>query len=250
MTMVGPYGDGTAYGLLSSVNSHHKAAAHLRRNMAQSVFNTLFVGWAQGLRFQQASTLDNINAPVTADSSLFFQNNVITDQAGIQTTFVNDGTVFTQSWYNSYAAANSIDTIATAAQINFVNAFTALGNVPDYRLNAASTASTGAAFTNPKFVGGFSGVKDLTLFVSSFVLYPNPTAANTSISFNLVEKNKVTVLVYDMLGNLVSNESQQNDFEKGNHTINLNTSYLSSGIYYVSLEINGAKETKKLVINK
>ena len=45
-------------------------------------------------------------------------------------------------------------------------------------------------------------------------------------------------------------KSEDNEFEKGNHTMNLNTSDLSSGIYYVSLEINGAKETKKLVINK
>ncbi len=153
MTMVGPYGDGTAYGDVAGVNTHHKAAAHLRRNMAQSVYNTLFVGWAQGLRYQQASTLDNITS-TNADSSCAFKTNVITDVAATagtltinQATFVNDGTVFTQAWYHTYAAANNIDTTTTASQINFVNAFTQLGNVPDYRLNASSVAANGADFS-------------------------------------------------------------------------------------------------------
>ena len=253
MTLIGPYGDGTAYGLVSSVNIHHKAAAHLRRNMAQSVFNSLFVGYQQGLRYQQASTLDNITAPAGADSSCFFQNNVITDVVGtptVQTTFVNDGVVFTQLWYNSYASANNIDTVKTASQINFVNAFTALGNVPDYRLQAASTASAGASFTNVKFVGGFTGLNETESTISSVGVYPNPATQNTNISFTLVENNKVSISIYDVLGNLVSPVSQNNDFVKGNNIVSINTSTLSSGIYYISLEANGTKEIKKLVISK
>ena len=253
MTLIGPYGDGTAYGLVSSVNIHHKAAAHLRRNMAQSVFNSLFVGYQQGLRYQQASTLDNITAPAGADSSCFFQNNVITDVVGtptVQTTFVNDGVVFTQLWYNSYASANNIDTVKTASQINFVNAFTALGNVPDYRLQAASTASAGASFTNVKFVGGFTGLNETESTISSVGVYPNPATQNTNISFTLVENNKVSISIFDVLGNLVSPVSQNNDFVKGNNIVSINTSTLSSGIYYISLEANGTKEIKKLVISK
>lgn len=252
MTMVGPYGDGTAYGDVPGVNTHHKAAAHLRRNMAQSVFNTLFVGWAQGLRYQQGSTKDNITSTV-ADSSCAFQNNVITDvTTPAQSTFVNDGTTFDQAWYHTYAMTGNIDTTTTAAQINFVNAFIPLGSgTPDYRLKAISTQTTGASFSNPAFVGGFTGINQLTnVVVNSFVVYPNPANQNTTISFNIIENNTVTINVYDVLGNLVSSLNQGNEFEKGNHTVALNTSNLSSGIYTISLEVNGAKETKKLVINK
>lgn len=257
MTMVGPYGDGTAYGDVAGVNTHHKAGAHLRRNMAQSVFNSLMIGWAQGLRYQQASTLDNLTAPSTADSSCYFQNNIITDVSATagtltvnQATYVNDAGVFDQAWYHTYASANNIDTAKTVAQVNFVNAFTALGNVPDYRLAATSSATTGALFTNPKFVGGFVGVNELTNIVeNSFVLYPNPASQNTTISFSIADKNNVVVSVYDVLGNIVSTISQINELEKGSHSINLNTSNLASGIYYISLTVNGVKETKKLVVN-
>ncbi len=258
MTMVGPYGDGSAYGDVAGVNTHHKAAAHLRRNMAESIFNTVFVGWTQGLRYQQASTLDNLTAPSSADSSCYFQNIILTDVSATagtltvnQLTSVNDGTVFTQPWYHTYFAANNVDTITTVAQVNFVDGTFAnlFVTTPDYRLKAASTASTGALFTNPKFVGGFVGINDLTTIVqNSFVLYPNPASQNTTISFSIADKNNVSVSVYDVLGNIVSTMSQTNDFEKGNHSINLNTSNLASGIYYVSLTVNGAKEIKKLII--
>jgi hypothetical protein len=251
MTMVGPYGDGTAYGFgTSAVNARHAAAAHLRRNMAQSVFNSLFVGWRQGLRYQQAATLDNITAPIASDSSCFFQNNVITDVAGIQTTFMNDGTTFTQAWYNAYAASNNIDTLLTVPQVNFVNAFVALGSVPDYRLNALSQVATGALFTNPKLVGGFTGVEQLNALTNSFTIFPNPATQNTNIAFNLIENNKVSVTVIDMLGNVVSIVAHENEFNKGNNMLSLNTANLASGIYYISLEANGVKETKKLIVTK
>ncbi len=257
MTMVGPYGDGTAYGVLSSVNARHAAGAHLRRNMAQSVFNSLFVGWKQGLRYQQAATLDNITASISTDSACFFQNNVITDVnstsgtlTATQTTFVNDGVIFPQTWYNAYATTSNIDTVKTVPQVNFVNAFVALGTVPDYRLNALSQVATGALFSNPKLVGGFTALTETENTLSSVVVYPNPATQNTTISFTLVENNKISISVYDVLGNLVSLVSQNNDFVKGNNNVSINTSSLSSGIYYISLEANGSKETKKLVISK
>ena len=250
ITMVGPYGDGTAYGDIPGVNARHAAGAHLRRNMAQSVFNSLFVGWKQGLRYQGGNTKDNLTA-TAIDSSAAYANNIITDVTS-QTTYVNDGTTFDKPWYHAYASANNVDTLTTAAQIAFVNAWIQLGSgTPDYRLQAASTASAGASFTNSNIGGGFTGVNQISkLVVNSFVVYPNPANSSTSISFDIAENNKVTILVYNVLGNLVSNLSQSNDFEKGNNTIQLNTSNLASGVYYITLDINGAKETKKLIISK
>jgi hypothetical protein len=66
----------------------------------------------------------------------------------------------------------------------------------------------------------------------------------------MVEKTKVNIFVYDVVGNLVSSISEENAFEAGNHSIRLNTSVLSSGIYYITLDVNGSKETKKLIINQ
>ena len=250
MTFIGAKGDGTVYGAGTlPAGEAHEASAHIRRNSALSVLNSLILGYEKGLRLQNSVTQDNCLA-VGTDSMLYIANTIVT--AEIPSTFITESaTVFTQNMYHAYAAAQNIDTVTTIAQINFVNAFTALGTTPDYRLSAASTASTGATFTSPAFVGGFTGVNEISALVAnSFVVYPNPATSNVSISFNIVDKNKVMVTVYDILGNVVSTLSQSNDFEKGNNTISLNTSNLSSGMYTISLDINGTKETKKLIINQ
>ncbi|MCD6017613.1 MAG: hypothetical protein K0S53_734 [Bacteroidetes bacterium] len=247
MTFIGAKGDGTVYGAGTlPAGEAHEASAHIRRNSALSLFNSLILGYEKGLRFQNAVTQDNFQA-VGTDSMAYFSNLNIT--AEIPSTYITESaTAFNQPWYHVYATANSIDTATTIAQINFVNAFSALGSARDYRLNTASTASVGASFASPAFVGGFTGVNEINGNTTlSFGLYPNPASQNTNIAFGLTEKNKVTILIYDVVGNLVSVPAQS-EFEKGSHTININTSDLSAGIYYVSLTIDSKKETQKLII--
>ena len=249
MTMIGARGDGSVYGAVTLPSGEaHEAAAHIRRNSSCSVLNSLILGYEKGLRLQNAVTQDNFLAAGT-DSMGYIANVIITPE--IASTFITESaTVFTQNMYHAYASASNIDTVTTIAEIDFVAAFNALGTTSDFRLKATSTASAGASFLSPAFVGGFTGVNEVSsVIANSFVVYPNPAKQNTAISFNIIDKNKVIVNVYDVLGNMVSTLSQSNDFEKGNNTINLNTSNLSNGIYYISLVVNGAKETKKLIIN-
>lgn len=249
ITMIGAKGDGTVYGAGTlPTGEAFECGAHLRRNMAQSIMNSIFVGQEKGLRYQNAVTQDNLNAPSTADSAAFFGNNLIS--ADIASTYITESaTAFTQNWYHTFATTNNVDTLTTTSQINFVNAFTALGNTPDYRLNAASTASTGASFTSPVFVGGFTGINQANSIVAnSFLVFPNPAAQNTTISFTIFERTHVTINMYDVLGNMVSTSNQDASFEKGNHEISINTSNLSNGVYTISLEVDGSKETKKLII--
>jgi len=247
ITLIGAKGDGTVYGdnTLPSGEAH-EAAAHIRRNSSTSILNSLILGYEKGLRLQNSVTLDNFNAPATADSAAIIANSNITPE--INSTYITESaSVFTQNWYHTYATANNIDTVTTIAQINFVNAFAALGTTPDYRLNASSTATAGANFTSPAFVGGFTAVNELNaLKQNSFGVYPNPANNNATIAFDLLENKQVNVLVTDVLGNVVS--TINSDLYKGYNTLNINTSNLSSGVYYISLEINNQKETKKLII--
>ncbi|MBK8368346.1 MAG: T9SS type A sorting domain-containing protein [Bacteroidetes bacterium] len=247
ITVLGPKRDGTV--ALPSGEKFERGI-FTRRNTAISVHNSIIVGWEKGWHVSGATTFDNYNANLNLDSAGVVQNVIIA--SNMFPKFVHDAGGANATWYNAYAGITSIDTTKTVAQIAFVNAFpTNLEDNSDFRLQASSTASTGASFSGPQFNGQVLGVKDLAKgVINSFVLYPNPATANTTISFNIAEKNKVSVNVYDVLGNLVSTLSQSNDFEKGNNTISLNTSNLASGIYYISLDINGSKETKKLVINK
>ncbi len=247
ITSIGPKRDGTV-GL--PVGEKFERGIFTRRNTAISIHNSIIVGWEKGWHVSGAPTFDNYNANPNMDSLGLVQNTLIA--SNLFPKFVHDAGGANATWYNAYAGLAGIDTTKTVAQIAFVNAFpTELYDPSDFRLLAASSASTGASFSGPQFAGQVTGIEKLTNgVINSFVLYPNPATASTTISFSIAEKNKVSVNVYDVLGALVSTLTQSNDFEKGNNTISLNTANLASGIYYISLDINGSKETKKLIINK
>ncbi len=247
ITSIGPKRDGT---VSLPIGEKFERAIFTRRNTAISIHNSIFVGWEKGWHVSGLPTFDNYNANLNIDSAGVLQN--LTIASNLFPKFVHDAGGANATWYNTYAGLASIDTTKSVAQIAFVNAFpTELFDPSDFRLQAGSVVATGAGFTNPQFAGQVTGIEKLTNgVINSFVLYPNPATASTTISFSIAEKNKVSVNVYDVLGALVSTLTQSNDFEKGNNTISLNTANLASGIYYISLDINGSKETKKLIINK
>lgn len=247
ITNIGPKRDGS---VALPTGEKFERAIFTRRNTAISIHNSVFVGWEKGWHVSGATTFDNYNANMNMDSAGVFQNSIIA--SNLFPKFIADAGGANAVWYNTYANLASIDTTKTVAQIGFVNAFpTNLYDNSDFRLTSGSAAATGASFSNPQFAGQVLGVKDLNnTLENSFVVYPNPATKSTNVSFALVNENKVSVSVYDVLGHLVSNTSSETSFEKGSHTIGINTSNLSAGIYYISLEVNGTKETKKLIINQ
>lgn len=247
ITVLGPKRDGTV--TLPSGEKFERGI-FTRRNTAISVHNSIIVGWEKGWHVSGATTFDNYNANLNLDSAGVVQNVIIA--SNVFPKFVHDAGGANSTWYNAYAGITSIDTTKSVAQIAFVNAFpTNLEDNSDFRLQGSSAAATGADFSGPQFNGQVQGLNDITNSkINSVNVFPNPATSNVSITFNIVEKNKVSITVYDILGNTVSTLSQSNDFEKGNNVITLNTSNLSSGIYTIALEVNGSKETKKLVINQ
>src|SRR5690554_1309957 len=110
------------------------------------------------------------------------------------------------------------------------------------------------------FDGTFSYSQEIEVDVivpASFSLeqnYPNPFNPTTTISFSLAVDSRVTLIVYDILGQeaaLLINK----DMTAGVHSINFNASGLNSGVYFYRIEakgINGEKfvEIKKMTLTK
>ncbi|MBP6756295.1 MAG: T9SS type A sorting domain-containing protein, partial [Bacteroidia bacterium] len=249
ITCVGPKRNGLT---ALPVGEKFERGIYTRRNTAISIHNSIFVGWEKGWHVKDAITFDNYNTTgSTLDSMGVVKNTIITTDVPANARFVFDAGGANSAWYNTYAGTNGIDTTKTVAQVAFVNGFpTNLYITPDFRLAAASIAAGGASFSGPQFFGGFTGVEQLNVLTNSFTIFPNPATQNTNIAFNLIENNKVSVTVIDMLGNVVSVIAHENEFNKGNNTLSLNTANLANGIYYISLEVNGVKETKKLIVTK
>ncbi len=263
LTVVGHYADGNAYGEdVSAANPAvvaYARGAHLRRNMAESVLNSIFVGFKTGLRFQVAGTKDNLMPFQTSasDSSCTYANNLIS--ASHESNFKSGDVDFTLPWYQTYYSAHNLDTTKTVSQIAFVqpnfNSTTGLDDIngvaltPDFRLQASSTASTGATFTDPNVSGGFTSIKETASLVSSISVIPNPANGVAKVVFAANKEMKANVNIYDVMGNLVATLANNAQFVAGNNQVYFNTMAIANGVYFVSIEANNSKEIQKLIVN-
>lgn len=95
-------------------------------------------------------------------------------------------------------------------------------------------------------------VDDDPITAFNFRLYqnfPNPFNSTTVISFSVAENSFVSLKVYDVLGNEIS-EILGEVKEPGNYSVSFDASALSSGIYFYTLKANGYSLTKKMILAK
>ena len=79
--------------------------------------------------------------------------------------------------------------------------------------------------------------------------YPNPFNPSTTINFSLPIAGYVKLVVYDILGNEVS-ELIDEKMNAGNYQVKFDGSKLASGVYVYSLTAGEFKQTKKMVLIK
>ncbi len=97
-------------------------------------------------------------------------------------------------------------------------------------------------------IGGTAGMVDNLENFTNFNIYPNPTEENTMISFNTIEKQKVEVKIYDLVGAEVSSVFS-GDLNTGEHQYSIEKkNNLAPGVYFVTLSIDKQHFTKKLII--
>lgn len=100
---------------------------------------------------------------------------------------------------------------------------------------------------------GVTGIeKTIELTPKEFTLsqnYPNPFNPSTTIDFALPKTEKVTVKIFNQLGQQVA-VLANSDFSAGNHQLNFDGAGLSSGIYYYRIEAGSFTQTKKMILMK
>ena len=91
-----------------------------------------------------------------------------------------------------------------------------------------------------------------TELINDFILnqnYPNPFNPTTKISYELRVTNYVSITVSDVLGNKISSLVNQKQ-NAGNYSVQFDGNNLPSGIYFYTLETEGFKETKSMILVK
>ena len=84
--------------------------------------------------------------------------------------------------------------------------------------------------------------------------YPNPFNPSTTINFSLAADSKVSLTVFDILGQEVANLINGN-VAAGSHEINFNASNVNSGVYFYRIDATGVDGTnftsvKKMILTK
>lgn len=98
-------------------------------------------------------------------------------------------------------------------------------------------------------IGGANSIDEGLESTINFNLYPNPIDENSIISFNILNKQKVELKIYDVIGREVS--SLFNGYlSAGDHQYSIAEKVnLTAGVYFVSLGIDRQRFTKKLIVN-
>jgi hypothetical protein len=91
-----------------------------------------------------------------------------------------------------------------------------------------------------------AGVKAIQPSVKSVSIYPNPANNNAILSFNMVKAGKVTVEILNVLGQQMF--STQNEYSNGIHTMSVDITNLSAGLYIVNTASGNQKISQKLIV--
>lgn len=80
--------------------------------------------------------------------------------------------------------------------------------------------------------------------------YPNPFNPNTTVRFSLPAQDIVNIIVYNVIGEVVSIPVNNQLYEPGNYEVQFSGAELSSGIYIIEMKASGFKMQKKMLLLK
>ncbi|MFH1004019.1 MAG: T9SS type A sorting domain-containing protein [Bacteroidota bacterium] len=94
-----------------------------------------------------------------------------------------------------------------------------------------------------------TGINEQNINVLSLTNTPNPAKDMTMISYEITNFSEVIISVYDITGKELMSMNQGMQ-QAGNHLVKINTSELSSGMYFYSLKANEQLLTRKMTVIK
>ncbi len=168
MTILGPVGSGGP-----SVNANFQHGAQIRRSSAMSLFNSVIVGYTEGIFIDDAAGAATTNASsnLTAGTSVIANNLIYnsnsksnqikaTNLATVSPLLIAPVNIFdpAATWSSIFTDPYKYSAdLAANISVNGVVTVTRVGT-PNFTVVAASPAASGALFTNAKLTSGFTNV--------------------------------------------------------------------------------------------
>jgi PKD repeat protein len=85
--------------------------------------------------------------------------------------------------------------------------------------------------------------------ISKVLVYPNPASSQVAVEFDLLENSQVIINLVDLSGKIVSS-SASNQFNKGFNSVEISTSNLLDGFYFVNIVSEKGTKIAKLSVIK
>jgi len=220
----------------NALPQNHKdgATMRIRRNSRISVYNSLYLGWGRGLRFESTGTQ---NAAINNDFTV--KNTFMGDVFGDK--FKTDGTTFTAAqleiWFLETTKKNKVLTAGSDAKIT--DPFNA--TEPNFQPMAGSPVFNASYwFTTPAI--------DVKTEVNNFsaTSYPNPFNGSANIEIKLTEDATVNVVVFNLAGAVVS-EIYNGELYKGTHRFRFEAGELPKGMYFGKVMVGNQVKTLKMI---
>lgn len=101
-----------------------------------------------------------------------------------------------------------------------------------------------------KYVFNPTSIKDSKEYsFRVFQNYPNPFNPETIISFSLKQRDKISVIIYDILGNVIEKLSEE-EYSSGYHELKFNAREFASGVYFYKVTGSDFSVIKKMILIK
>ena len=192
-----------------------------------------------------------------------FSLNNYTYNAANQRTYLKSATWVNNAWVNKSQDFYTLDANGNAlieqrdSWVNnawqglskYIYTRTIYGNVSTMLYqnwqNGAFTSTSRSFYYYENFDNGLSSVNE-TKF-SATKLFPNPTNSFASVEFEATNQELVTVNLFNVMGALVTTQSEQSNV--GANRFVLNTQTFAKGLYTVQIKSANAESNLKLMVN-
>ena len=250
-TMVGPYAAGETFAQHSAtVKGAYRRGARIRRNSGQSVVNSIFMGYRNGIMIDGvlSEAKANVASTTTECDTLEVRNCIFLGLTytgsltanGLAEVATGRDTGLVSKWLKT--SNNRINPVAWAAGTlltdpnNYTN--------PNFMPVAGSPALSGANFTtNCKVSNNEAGVK-IQKNVGSIKVYPNPSNGTANVEMNLLNNANLSILVIALDGKVIRNLNDT--YPAGNSVVTFDG--LNQGVYIVKVSHDASFNTFKLIV--
>ena len=159
----------------------------------------------------------------------------------------NEGNYYISTWNpsqivkynNDFSVAEIVSTpqLRNPADICFAKEINTLG-IPHYPNNGNEVILIE--------LSGETDTKDIEL-ITQLSVAPNPYSVESKLLFNLISKFNVDIDIYSSVGNKVD-DVFTGLLQSGEHSIDIPNLNMSTGIYYLVIDVEGRRVTKKMIV--